>query len=398
MTRLLYFLERKRSRIEWVLLYVMLIPFIRPRGFDEVWDWYTTVFDLWLYGALALIFCWVVYDFFQNGLKYKACAYAMAVYYVLFVAITLIQQKGINEGLQKMFAAPALFMFCMVALKNKPREFLIALVNVLTVIFGLNVTILCPIITDRLIGVYHVNFLGHVQVVAQYSLVGCLAAYLLAKMDGRRKRRCILLVALCLLQTLWAKTAAGLLVIAILAGGVILRSLPRFRPLTVCNPQIFFGGYVAINALMLLFSFTGLDRMFESLFSFSGRTLIWRETFKLIIQHPILGYGAYGAKIVVPWSPGMNYAHNEFIQRLLDGGIVLCVAYIVMLYTFVQAVQKVKNKRVLSVINICLLGFLVVMLFESVTDYFFIIVFLCIMAYTPEILEYRKNRWGGEPL
>lgn len=397
MTKLLYFLERKRSRIEWALLYIMLIPFVRPGGFAQIWGWYSKFFDLWLYGALALILCWVVYDFFQNGLQYKACAYAMAVYYVLFVAVTLIQQKGINEGLQKMFAAPALFMFCMVALKNKPREFLIALVNILTVIFALNVTIFCPIITDRLIAIYHVNFLGHVQVVAQYSLVGCLAAYLLAKMDSRRKRRCILLVALCLLQTVWAKTAAGMLVLAVLIGGVILRQLPRFRPLTLCNTQFLYGGYVAINALMFLFSFTGLDKMFESLFTFSGRTVVWRETFKLIIQHPILGYGAYGAKIVVPWSPGMNYAHNEFIQRLLDGGIVLCVAFLVMIYTFVQAAQKVKNKKVLSIINICFLAFLVVMLFESVTDYFFIVIFLCLMAYTPEILEYRKYRWGGEP-
>lgn len=397
MTKLLYFLERKRSRIEWALLYIMIIPFVRPGGFAQIWGWYSKIFDLWLYGALALILCWVVYDFFQNGLQYKACAYAMAAYYVLFVAVTLIQQKGINEGLQKMFAAPALFMFCMVALKNKPREFLIALVNVLTVIFALNVTIFCPIITDRLIAIYHVNFLGHVQVVAQYSLVGCLAAYLLAKMDGRRKRRCILLVALCLLQTVWAKTAAGMLVLVVLVGGVILRQMPRLRPLTVCNTQFLFGGYVAINALMFLFSFTGLDKMFESLFSFSGRTVVWRETFKLVIQHPILGYGAYGAKIVVPWSPGMNYAHNEFIQRLLDGGIVLCVAFIVMVYTFVQAAQHVKNKKVLSIINICFLAFLVVMLFESVTDYFFIVIFLCMMAYTPEILEYRKYRWGGEP-
>ena len=203
MTKLLYFLERNRSRIEWALLYIMLIPFVRPGGFAEVWGWYSKFFDLWLYAALAMILCWVVYDFFQNGLQYKACAYAMAAYYVAFVLITLIQQKGINEGLQKLFAAPALYMFCMLAMKNKPREFLIMLVNVLTVIFGLNITVFCPIITNRLIGVYHVNFLGHVQVVAQYSLVGCLAAYLLAKMDSRRKRRCILLVVLCLLQIVW---------------------------------------------------------------------------------------------------------------------------------------------------------------------------------------------------
>lgn len=398
MTKLLYFLERNRARLETALLYFILIPFLRPRGFDEIWGWYKGFFTLWLYGALVLILGCVILDWVRNGLRYKPCAYVMGGYYVLFILITHIQQKGIHEGTQKMFAAPALFLFCMLCLQTEPKRFLQAVVNILTVLFALNVTVLCPIVTDRLINIYHVGFLGHVQVVAQYSLLGALAAYLLYKMDSRTKYRVIALAALCLVQTVWSKTAAGMLVLGVVALGFLLRSLPKLRKLTLQAPTLYYFGYVAINALMLLFSFTGLDRMFESLFSFSGRTMIWREVFKLLLQHPILGYGAYGVKIVVPWSTGMNYAHSEFMQRLLDGGIVLCVVYILMVYTFVLSMHRVKNKRVLSVLNIALVGMLVVMLFESVTDYFFVSVFFTLLAYSPEILSHRRGRWGSEDL
>lgn len=395
MTRLLFFLERNRMRIQTVLLYVILIPFLRPRGFDEVWGWYKTFFTLWLYGAMVLILCWAVYDVFHNGLRYKACTYAMAAYYILFVLITLIQQKGINEGLQKMFAAPALYVFCMLSLKTDPRKFLTAMVNIITVLFALSVTVLCPFVTNYLINVYHVNFLGHVQVAAQYCLVACLAAYLLAKIDPRMKQRCIVLVCLGLVQTLWAGTAAGLLAILVLVGGMLLRGHPRLRKLTLLNPMFFYGCYVLINACVFLFSFTGLDMALGINLSISGRTEIWRESFKLIAQHPFLGYGAYGAEIVTSFNTGMNYAHNEFVQRLLDGGIVLCVAYIVMLAIFVQSFQRLRNKRVMSILNICLVGMLLVMLFESVTDYYFVAFFFVLLAYTPEILAYRKERWGG---
>ncbi len=396
MNRLLFFLERNRTKLETCFLYAVLIPFLRPKGFDEGWGWYKTFFTLWLYAAMVMILILVVHDAMRNGLRYKPCAYAMGGYYILFVLITLIQQGGIHEGTQKMFAAPALYLMCMVYLKRSPKKFLIAVVNILTVIFALNVTVLCPVVVDWLIHEYHVNFLGHVQVAAQYGLLGCFAAYLLWKMEGKLRRRCILLVALSLIQTLWAGTSAGLLMLMILAAGMFLRSRPRLRGLVLMNPQVYYLGYVAINLLMLLFAFSGLDSALGVNISFSGRTEVWREAFKLIVKHPFLGYGAYGVQIITSWSNGMNYAHNEFVQRLLDGGIVLCVAYVVMLYFFVREAQGIPNKKVRSFANICLTGMLFVMLFESVTDYYFVAFFFALLAYTPEIVTYRKNKWGGD--
>ncbi len=392
MTKLLFFFERNKRHIDAALLYAVLIPFLRPKGLDEIWGWYKAFFTLWLYGAMVLVLMRVVRHTVERGLNYKPCVWAMVGYYVLFVLITLIQQKGIHEGTQKMFAAPALYMLCIVGMRSAPRKFVFAIVNILTVIFALNTTVCCPIVMDRIIGITHVNFLGHVQVAAQYGLLGCFAAYQLWLMDGRLKRRSVLLVVLSVVQTLWAGTSAGLLMLLLLACGMMLRNFRQTRFLTRLDPRFYYGGYVLLNTLMLMFAFSGLDSALGINISFNGRTEVWRQAFKLIVEHPFLGYGAYGAQIVTTWTKGMNYAHNEFVQRLLDGGIVLCVAYVLMLYAFVREGKYVKSWRVRSIANICLTGMLFVMLFESVTDYYFVIFFFALLAYTPEIVNYRNKQ------
>ena len=395
MTKLGYYLERNRGRLNGFFLYLVLIPFLRPRGFDESWLWHKTFFTLWLYGAIALIALYFLLDIWRNGLGWKGYMWGVAAYYVLFALETFVQQKGFHEGYQKMFAAPALYVFCYLALKDDPKRFLLAMANILTVEFILGVTVFCPPIIGRLIGVYHVNFLGHVHVAAQYGLVGALTAYLLYRLDGRLRVRCLVLAGLSLVQTLWSGTAAGKLALLVVIAGAAAWYLPKLRLAVLLHPQVYYIGYVILNVLMLLFSFTGLDRALGINITFSGRTTVWREAFKLILEHPFLGYGAYGAQIVVPWSHGMNYAHNEFVQRLLDGGIVLCAAYILMLFFMVRAAGGVRGQKNRAVVNTLMMSMLLVMLFESVTDYYYCAFFFMLLAGSPEILDRKKRKWSG---
>ena len=94
--------EGIESRYGKLLLYFVMIPFLYPRGFAECWPWYKTLFTLWLYVGLGVAAVWIVYDVLSRGLHYKKAAYWIVGYHILFVAITLLTQKGIHEGLQKM--------------------------------------------------------------------------------------------------------------------------------------------------------------------------------------------------------------------------------------------------------------------------------------------------------
>ncbi len=126
------------------LLYAVLIPVFGPRGFSECWSWYKAFFTLCLYPALAVMVVWIACDLIRRGCHYKLCGYAVAVYYLLFILITLVVQGGISDGLQKLFAAPVIMLFCMMCLKNNTHQFLRVLGNILLAILGLNITVFSP--------------------------------------------------------------------------------------------------------------------------------------------------------------------------------------------------------------------------------------------------------------
>lgn len=387
------------------LIFAILIPVFAPRGFSECWGWYKTFWNLWMYLALAIIGIWFVYDLFIRGLHYKPCAYAVAVYYAAFILITLIVQKGISEGLQKLFAGPAIILFCMMQLKNDPKRFLRSMAYVLFVILALNISVFSPLMLkfygllgDRLF------FLGHIQVAAQYGILGVLVAFLLHSAYKERPVICAALAAVSLITMLWANTDAGMLVTLILVAGLILWLMGRFPAVAVVNRCLMgdlrysLVGYLLMTELLLLYTVGNHYVFFGIDLSFSGRTIVWTEVLRLFSERPVFGYGAYGVLIQTFWTTGMNYAHSEFMQKLLDGGLVLCILYYFMLATLLAPVRKVKKQKVRFAATICLLAMFLVMLFESVGDYFYTPVFFAIFAYFPEIFTKRTEQGGQDQI
>ena len=121
---------------------------------------------------------------------------------------------------------------------------------------------------------------------------------------------------------------------------------------------------------------------------------------------PLSGYGAYGVLIKTFWhdwenSNGMNYAHNEVLQLLLDGGIILLVAYIAMCIVLLRNRQQGVTKNVAYWFNAFLIAFLAVGICESLTEYNYFYIFLIINLFLPSILnrsgeyDYKKSMING---
>lgn len=91
----------------------------------------------------------------------------------------------------------------------------------------------------------------------------------------------------------------------------------------------------------------------------------------------------------------MNYAHNEMLQRLLDGGIILTVLFILLLYAYTKNIRKAHNKQMIYWASAMLLIILVIMLFESVTEYYYYFILLSLMAYLPEIELMTQKRMAS---
>ncbi len=384
-------LKENKNLLITLLYYTILIPFLAPKGFVEASSLYKLFINLWLYGAILLIGGLFVYKFFFEKKRYKSCFFALALYYGIFVALTFFVQGGLNEGLQKMFAAPALAVFCMVALKDEPKRFVNIASNIIIVFLALNLTLFNHRIWPFFSVDSHLLFLGHVQVVSQIGILSLFLSYLIYKI-GENKRKAILLVALAVVNMIAAQTVVTYIVLAALFLGGIFLSTKIGKRIFPTSPITVVALYILLN--LALFGLTiyldGYYWIKGHNVSLNGRMLIWDEAFGFIKENFLLGYGAYGVLLNIFWSKSMevparmNYAHNEMIQRFLDGGVILFAAFIVLLLWVLKYTKKVpKDKR--NIPYLFLVSFLLIMLIESVTEYYFFIAFLVLMAYLPEL-------------
>ena len=79
----------------------------------------------------------------------------------------------------------------------------------------------------------------------------------------------------------------------------------------------------------------------------NGRNEIWRNTWELVKQKPILGYGADTFQVLIPTEAN---AHNSFIQLILELGIVGSIVFFIpFIFMFMKSRVFVKNTD-----NICI--------------------------------------------
>lgn len=374
------------------LLYFTLIPFLFPRGFLEYFAVYKTFFTIWLYFSMALIVGMIVYKTVRTRIHYKNCIWVMVLYYLAFIMITLTTQGGISEGLQKLFVTPVLCLFCATCIKKEPLNFIRCVSNILIINFLLNISVFSPLLWQQYFDAdKHIIFLGHVQVVSQLGVLGIFISYILYEFNEKKTSKWLLILsAFTMLVSETAASYIALILICIFF--LISKKIITLRK-KLGRPGILIFTFLVINLVIYFFLkcfTTGNINEFITIAT-SGRTFIWREALKLMKNHWLIGYGAYGVLIRVFWSlgtsspNGMNYAHNEILQRLLDGGLILVFLFLIMVYTYIKNVKKSKNKKLNYWSYTILIIVLILMLFESVTEYYYFFIFLSMLAYLPEI-------------
>lgn len=387
-----------------LLCYFIMIPFLHPRGFDEYSSLYKGLFTAWLYGSLAIIISLYIADFAKGEARYKKSMIYMLCYYVLSVVLTLAAQHGLGAGLQKMIAAPVLCLVCAYYLRHDAQIFLDCLCNLLIIVLGLTVVVF----NSFFFGQYfrdeiHLMFIGHVQIAAQLGLLGIFLTYLLKRIQGEWTLRIAALLTFSVGTMAMSLTSSSFLSLFVLVVGLAYMKISKHGKLLAMNPNMFLVIYLLLN--VMLFGMLALNnwQLPFSFLSLNGRNFIWKEGIRLVSERKLFGYGVHGVLIKVFWSgwnangrDGMNYAHNQMIQVLLDGGIVLFISFLMMLWSYIQPLKKVE-KSVGAFARICLMAVIVVMVVESTFEYYYILLFLSLIAYLPEIMkiEYPVGRMKG---
>lgn len=361
-----------------VWLYIICIPFLYPRGFGEFFNGYLVFFKTWMYCSILLIILSITYNVLINRIKVNRAIIYMEIYFIYAIGVTIIQLGKIGEGLQKLFAVPVFCTFCMFYIKKDCKRFVYILSNIFMTIYFLGCTVFSPIIFRMITGQsdQHIIFLGHVQMMSQMGILSIFLAILLWKYNSKIKARWLFILTI--LNMLISQTAASYICITIILVAYISRKILYN---TVSHLKIRFS---SIFIIMLVLNIIIVFCVVYFKINFGARYFIYVDAIEQVLQRPLLGYGVYGTNIHVFWSAwtnngiGFNYAHNDLLQQLLDGGCIKLIIYTIMIYKMINNSENKNSVRIKTWEYIILICLFLISVCESVSEYvyFFIIIML----------------------
>lgn len=196
---------------------------------------------------------------------------------------------------------------------------------------------------------------GHKNQLGMFAVFGL--GIVLAWVHGRRRRLLIVMFLATIVATRSATAASGLFIVLFLwfwIAAIDRQHSPRERAFLLLFS--FMSAVTAVLvALRLLSTLLGL---YQKDLTFSGRTVIWAESLKVLGRQPFEGYGFGGLFGGDP--PGVTnalrrsigfdaaHAHNGVIGLLLDAGIVGTALFAVVLGQAVVLVVHCLRRRATS--------------------------------------------------
>lgn len=383
-------------------LYFIFIPFFYPRGFISYFPIYKTIFTLWLYAALGLAVLLIMIIVFKKDFRFKTSFMFLLLNYAYLIMITCLKMGGISVGFQKLFVPPILVLFCSCLLEKRAYQIVRILSNIL--IFNYILGLICDYVLFRkyFSAETHVIFMGHVQVVSQLGILGFFLGYILYHVMNEKRKAWILWV-LCIVTMLLSETLASRTVLIIIGIWVLLYRLKFGTRFMRMKPMVYLIAFVIANIVLLYLSTTPIGgyNILGNMTTFNGRLYIWRAALLLLAHNWITGFGAYGVNIKVFWTrwvgdgTGFNYAHNEFLQALLDGGVIQVCLFLLMWKKHLDHMKNVSDEKMRIFGNLFSISFLAVMLAESVGVYYYVFIFMSLLAYLPQISEIANGNKGG---
>lgn len=191
---------------------------------------------------------------------------------------------------------------------------------------------------------------------------------------NKLKNRIVLLytIAISAITMLLVASSTGIVAITVLAVGMIL-SFFRKSPIDFeWNPKWILVGYIIISIVIIGGNATFLKPIIADLFgkdlTFSNRTTVWLRALLLFIQKPIFGWGVLGDDGMRNALGSLSYtsAHNQFLNTMLQGGTILFLILIAMVFIIFDKLSKCEDKKDKLVGSVGMIGVLVTMLFETV--------------------------------
>lgn len=358
-----------------LLRYLVLIPLLAPKGLDFLIPGYKSFMTFWSMLALAMVLLDSVFRL-HGRRRISSPYFGLFAYFIVAFVVSVFSVKGIVNGLQELFFYPVAFLYLIELDQAEFREYCVASAYILCALFLAELLVPASLFA----GNYHMTFLGHVQVFSQYGLLAFTLACFIYLKKWASRFVAILLATLGLISMFAVDADSAHLCIAVFVIALLVKMISPsdwridFRIIVALSIVVSgFIVWVTIARRSPLIG-TSLD------WTFNGRLFVWESASNLIKDSFLFGYGVENSVITTFWSSGMSYAHNQVMQSLVDGGVVLLIAMVWMLCSVARCVNHISDNKVRSVAVSVLCSLLFVLIFDSFTPYSYVYILLALVS------------------
>lgn len=348
--------KMKKSELKYFILYLfLLIPFFKT-DFMARYDQVNQIFNLWKMISIFIIF--IMY--LKKG-KITKNMLILICFEGWQVAITAIYNEDVTTVLNCAIIILALAMILESAYNKKMLLSvllfcfeIVIYINFITVIMfptGMYTT------GSLLVGEAKQNwFLGFKNVHIVFYLPAILISLVYSELYGCKRRR-NLLIFIVIFCTILCQSSTSIIGISILLLLLLLnrlfykKKIFEFKNLILIICALFL--LVIIFRLQDLFSYLFVDLLGKDL-TFSNRTLLWDTTMIAISKKMLCGYGwqAITKRHLMYNSETIISSHNQILEYLYIGGIILLGIYIYIIYRINKETNNNHNEKIVKYISI----------------------------------------------
>lgn len=397
-----------KIRYSCILLFIVMLPFVEPRMFNEVEFWVNLhmheIYDLARYIALGGI---LLYNFIYLKVKYSPVTKLVILYFLLMILSTIINDGALRTVITYFFTACGICIFAdLFIYKYGIVKYCQHMASLLLILVMINcITIwLFPggLYANTLNNLYRPQnwFFGYKNSHI-YSYLPCLFfVFITAVQRSKKIKARYVALALIVLISIVISDSTTSLVLMLCFCIYLIINVKRNRNL-IENP---FVQYVFILIANYALIFTNIissfkdyvNAIFNKYSTVESRTVIWNNALKYIHESPLLGKGIEDYEVSLVKIYGQ--AHNKLLDVTYVSGIAGLVCFLIILIYIMRLLNNSEKKLDIKICTIILLCYNILFLTEAQRDnplYFAVLVsiyHICNMhTHTP--LRLQKNEF-----
>lgn len=190
--------------------------------------------------------------------------------------------------------------------------------------------------------------------------------------NGKSKLEPTIISVITILTMILVKSSTAIVVSILVGIGTFISLYKRKRLLLNINTYILIGICFAITLLIIAGGASFLRPIVEGIFgkdmTFSNRSEVWRQAIMLIMQKPLFGWGVTDTATARGVLGSLTFVntHNQILNCLWQGGIVLFSLFLCIILCTSKNINKIVNKKYKLVFQFILVGLMVDMIFEVI--------------------------------